>query len=168
MTSRGRSIEQTSHRLIRDALRETLRQAMRTNSGTAGGIDSIEGRATAVLYTLLLQHPIDQRGRCRSCRGATAMIGLRRCRVHLTAHDWLLRQPDKAALLSRLARELGLGTVPLPGAGSPPDRSLLTIKARDTEPCDPPTTAHQTPVAGPAEGDRRDRPSSPYPHEQLD
>jgi hypothetical protein len=134
MTSGGRSIEQTNHRLIRDALREALRQAMRAGSGAAGGIDSIECRATAVLYTLLLEHPIDQRGRCRSCRGSGAIIGLRRCRVHFTAHDWLLLQPDKATLLSHLARELGLGAAPPPGAGSLPDRSLLTITSRAVEP----------------------------------
>lgn len=134
MASRGRSVEQTSRRLIRHALREALLRARRASAGAAGGIDSIEGRATAVLYTLLLQHPIDQRGRCRSCRGSLAIIGLRRCRVHLAAHDWLLRQPDKAALLAHLARELGLGSVPPPGAGSPPDRSLLTITPRTVEP----------------------------------
>ncbi|MBV9013801.1 MAG: hypothetical protein JO272_17480 [Pseudonocardiales bacterium] len=127
MNSRGWTVEQTNHRLIRNALREALRQAMRAGSGAAGGIDSIEGRAAAVLYTLLLQHPIDQRGRCRSCRGSGAIIGLRRCRVHFTANDWLLLQPDRAALLTHLACELGLGTV-LPPGTSPPDRSLLTIK----------------------------------------
>jgi hypothetical protein len=141
MTSRGRTVDQISHRLMCDALRGFLRQAVRAGPGAVEGIGSIGCRASAVLYTLLLDHPIDRRGRCWSCRHPSAMIGLRRCQIHLTASYWLLLQPDKAMLLSQLACELGLGTAPPLGAGCPSDRSLLTITARiEPKPCNPPTT----------------------------
>lgn len=88
------SMPATSHRLVCDALRQALQ------AGPAGGPGSIRYRACAVLYSLLLDHPLDQRGRCRSCRRSGAMIGLRRrpCRIHLRASYWLLRQPDEALL----------------------------------------------------------------------
>lgn len=80
------------------------------------------------------------------------MIGLRRCRIHLTATTWLLLQPDETTLRSHLASELGLGATPLPAARRPPARTLLTITARtapratdtppriDIRPRDPPAT----------------------------
>ncbi|MGH3976311.1 MAG: hypothetical protein ACRDS9_23760, partial [Pseudonocardiaceae bacterium] len=98
----GWTIEQTSHRLVCDA----LRQAVAAGPGDdASGIDSIRYRAAAVLYTLLLDHPLDRRGRCRSCRRSGAMIGPRRrpCRIYLRASYWLLRPPDEAEALRRLA-----------------------------------------------------------------
>lgn len=138
MTGRGQTVDQISHRLMCDALRETLRQAVQAGPNAAEGISSIGCRAAAVLYSLLLDHPIDRRGRCRSCRSRRhedALLGIRGCRIHLTAGYWLLFQPDKAILLSHLACELGLASAqPLrtraPGAGNPPARSLLTVTAR--------------------------------------
>jgi hypothetical protein len=108
MTSRGRTVDQISHRLVCDALCGFLRQAAKAGPNAVDGIGSIGCRASAVLYTLLLDHPIDRRGRCWSCRHFGAMIGLRRCRIHITASYWLLLQPDKTMLLSHLACELGL------------------------------------------------------------
>ena len=58
------------------------------------------------------------------------MIGRPRCRIHLTASYWLLRQPDKAQLLSHLVGELGPDTAP-PGTGSSPDHSGPTPTARN-------------------------------------
>lgn len=119
----GWTVEQTSHRLAGDAVLAVLRQTL--PAGPAGGFDSIQYRACAVLYSLLLDHPLDQRGRCRSCRRSGAMIGLRRrpCRIHLRARYWLLRQPDEAVAPWQLASELGFGLVPdgrlLVGAPSP-------------------------------------------------
>jgi hypothetical protein len=55
-TSRGRTVDQISHRLMCDALRGFLRQAMKAGPGAAEGIGSIGCRASAVLYTLLLDH----------------------------------------------------------------------------------------------------------------
>ncbi|MGH3898876.1 MAG: hypothetical protein ACRDTA_11625 [Pseudonocardiaceae bacterium] len=119
VTSTGWTVDQTSHRLVCDLLRDVLGQ---TGPG-AEEVGSILYRASAVLYLLLLDHPIDQRGRCRSCPRPGAVIGFRRrlCRIHLRARYWLLRQPDNAMLLSHLADDPGRGTAP--GAGNPPDRS---------------------------------------------
>ena len=97
----GWTIEQISYRLVCHA----LRQALQAGPNAASGIDSIRYRAAAALYTLLLDHPLDRRGRCRSCRRCGAMIGPRRrpCRIHLRASYWLLRQPDAPAAPWHLA-----------------------------------------------------------------
>jgi hypothetical protein len=157
-TSRGRTVDQISYRLMCDALRGFLRRAVKAGPGAVEGINSIGCWASAVLYTLLLDHPVDRQGRCRSCRRSNAMIRLPRCQIRIIASNWLLHQPDQATLLSHLANELGLGTAPPLGAGPPPDRSLLTITARinpgdtdvlpqiGTEPRDPSTPRHPTPA----------------------
>jgi hypothetical protein len=126
VTSRGRTVDQTSHRLVCEALRETVR----AGPGALERVGSVRYRASAVLYLLLLEHPIDRRGRCRSCPGV--MIGLRPrpCQIHLRASDWLLHHPDEALLLSHLARELGTGRVPPRAAAGTPHRSGLTVRAR--------------------------------------
>ncbi|PZS40818.1 MAG: hypothetical protein DLM62_00855 [Pseudonocardiales bacterium] len=87
---------------------------MAAGPSTASGIDSIRYRAAAVLYTLLLDHPLDRRGRCRCCRRSGALIGPRRrpCRIHLRASYWLLCQPDAVAAPRHLADALDLGAVP--------------------------------------------------------
>ncbi|MGH3687588.1 MAG: hypothetical protein ACRDRU_00030 [Pseudonocardiaceae bacterium] len=107
MTSTGRTVAQTSHRLVREALRET----MRAGPGTLGRIGSIRYRASAVLYLLLLEHPIDWRGYCRSCPGVMTGLRPRPCQIHFRASDWLLHHSDEA-LLSHLARKFGAGSVP--------------------------------------------------------
>lgn len=163
VTSRGQTVDQTSHQLMCDALRGVLLRAVHAGLGALDGIGSIQCQASAVLYLLLRDHPIDRRGRCRSCRRSGVMVGLRRrcCRIHLTASYWLLRQPDKAQLLSHLAGELGLDTAPPHGAGSPPDQSGPAPTARndpsdtdvlpriETEPLDPRIPPHQTPAVPP-------------------
>ncbi|HET9255522.1 MAG TPA: hypothetical protein VFO16_10005 [Pseudonocardiaceae bacterium] len=105
MTTHGWTVHQTRHRLIRDTLRESLL----AGPGTVERPGSTRYWASAVLYLLLLSHPIDRRGRCRSCRRSGEMIGLRRrpCRVHLQAGYWLRHQPGEALLLAQLADELG-------------------------------------------------------------
>ncbi|MGH3936766.1 MAG: hypothetical protein ACRDS1_17590 [Pseudonocardiaceae bacterium] len=107
MTRKGRTIEQTSYRRVCDA----LRQAVAAGPHAASGIEEIRYRAAAVLYTLLLDHPLDWRGHCRSCRRSGAMIGPRRrpCRIHLRASYWLLCQPDAATAARHLADALDLG-----------------------------------------------------------
>lgn len=119
MTSNSLTVNQTSHRLVCDALRGVLRQLTQVGPDAVEEIGSILYRVSAVVYTLLLDHPIDRRGRCRSCRRPGTIIGLRRrpCRIYLKASYWLLRQPDAAILLSHLADDLGLTTVP--GTGTP-------------------------------------------------
>lgn len=139
-----------------DALRGILRRAVHAGPGAVDGIGSIQCQATAVLYLLLGDHAIDRRGCCQSCRRSGAMVGPRRCRIHLTASYWLLRQPDQVLLLSHLADELGLDTAP-PGSGRPPGQSSPTrmapIDRRDTDvlpqietpPLDPPTSTTPDP-----------------------
>lgn len=107
VTKASGTVDQTGHRLLCD----TLREAVRAGPGAADRISSIRYRALVVLYTLLLDHPIDRRGRCRSCRLPGALIGFRRrpCRIHLRVSCWLLRQSDEALLLSQLVDELEQG-----------------------------------------------------------
>jgi hypothetical protein len=123
MRSVTSTVNQTSYRLICGALRGILRQAARVDPTAGKEIDSILYRASAVLYELLLDHPIDRRGRCRSCRRPGARITLRRrtCLIHLRASYGLLRQPDMTTLLAHLGDDPGPGTASLPGAGTPPD-----------------------------------------------
>jgi hypothetical protein len=127
-------------------------------------------RVSAVLYLLLLDHPIDRRGRCRSCRRPGARIALRRrsCLIHLRANYWLLRQPDKAILLAHLADHLGLDHASAPSATTPPDRSSRTMtalidpRATDVLPtavsdvADPPQTPTVAPRLRPADSLERD------------
>ncbi len=100
IVGRRSSVRQTSHALLGETLRDALRTGGRgTEVGTAW-------RASAALYALLGDHPIDHRGRCRSCRRPDTRIGRgrRRCRVFIAASYWL-RQPDEF-LLRHLAHDL--------------------------------------------------------------
>ncbi|MGH3896923.1 MAG: hypothetical protein ACRDTA_01465 [Pseudonocardiaceae bacterium] len=108
MTRKDLTVDQTSHRLIRDALRRELCRAVQAGPGAVEGIGSVRCQASAVLCTLLRDHSIDQQGRCRSCPHPGTIIGLRRrpCRIYLRASYWMLRQPDQTMLLSHLADEL--------------------------------------------------------------
>ncbi|MGH3928390.1 MAG: hypothetical protein ACRDTF_00255 [Pseudonocardiaceae bacterium] len=74
-------------------------------------------RACAALYSLVEGHPVDRRGRCRSCRRPGAVLGRarRRCQVRVSACYWL-HQPDETLLLSLLARELNQHPAPSEGA----------------------------------------------------
>ncbi len=97
----GPSVHQISYDLLREALRGDLLVAIDSD-----GLGSAQGRASAALYTLLNDHPIDRRGRCRCCRRRGAVFGRsrRNCRVYLVARFYL-HQPDDV-LLWRLAGEL--------------------------------------------------------------
>ncbi len=101
---------QVNHDALCEALRGVLLVAVESGPSAADGINSIQCRACAALYALLTDHPVDQRGRCRSCRppGAVLKFGRRRCRVHSKARVWL-QQPAQF-LCSQLAHELGLPT----------------------------------------------------------
>jgi hypothetical protein len=108
-SSNSLTVDQTSYRLVCDALRGVLRPLVQDGPGAVEEVGSILFRASAVLYTLLLDHPIDRQGRCRSCRRSGTVIGLRRrpCRIYLRANYWLLRQPDEAFLFSHLPTTWG-------------------------------------------------------------
>ncbi|MGH3854672.1 MAG: hypothetical protein ACRDR6_14475 [Pseudonocardiaceae bacterium] len=71
-------------------LRTTLREAMRA----ARGVSSVEYRASAALDALLAAHPVNQQGRCESCRPET-LLSLRRppCLIFVTALYWLRQLP---------------------------------------------------------------------------
>lgn len=110
MSTAGRrpSVHQTSYALLCQRLRGLLVNAVRAGPRAAGGVGSVPCRASATLYMLLVGHPVDRRGRCRSCWGPGAVLGLRRrfCRVRIAADYWLHQRPE--FLHSSLARELEL------------------------------------------------------------
>ncbi|MDQ2791675.1 MAG: hypothetical protein DLM60_14315 [Pseudonocardiales bacterium] len=91
-------------------------------SGDRGAVRTV-AQASATLYVLLLEHPLDRRGRCPSCRPPAAVFGRRRrpCRIHLLTGFYLLYPGD--FLLSYLAAELGLG--PLALSGEPETTEVL-------------------------------------------
>ncbi len=102
----GPSVCQTNHDLLCRLLRKVLVDGVQAGRGAAGGIGSVECRAVATLYMLLMDHPIDRRGRCRSCRRPGAVFGprWRRCRVHIKANLYL-HQLDEVLLQRLLAHE---------------------------------------------------------------
>lgn len=135
------SVRETSYRLLCEVLRRVLVEAVESGPGAVG---SVPHRAMAALYGLLLNHPVDRRGRCRSCRRPGAVLGRRRrrCRVHVEATYWL-HQPDEKFLLSHLAREFGLAD---------PQRSdrddTVGLPAVDSRPCSP-HAVPQSPAVSP-------------------
>lgn len=154
----GPSVYQTSHDLLCQVLRKVLVDVVQAGRGAAGGIGSVECQAVATLYMLLMDHPIDRRGRCRSCRRPGAVFGSRwrRCQVYGKANVWL-HQPDEALLLRLLAHELGLAAAPRPATGvasgrapasDPGDTDMLPAIAADrpTEPLRTPAVP-STPTA---------------------
>ncbi len=88
------------------ALRGVLLAAVQPGPGTQEGIDSMSYRACAALYSLLVDHPVDRWGRCRSCSGVRLGLGRRFCRVRAKAQLWL-RLPAEL-LASFVDSELGL------------------------------------------------------------
>ncbi|MEO7195419.1 MAG: hypothetical protein ABIZ05_11445 [Pseudonocardiaceae bacterium] len=86
-------------------MRAVLRAAVQSPSGV-GGIGSVESRAVVTLCSLLRDHPVDQWGRCRSCRRPGSVFGSRwrQCQVYGKAM-LCLRQLDEVLLLSLLADE---------------------------------------------------------------
>jgi hypothetical protein len=106
----GRTVQQTSYDLVCQLLRGFLRDAVQSARDGRGEVGSVACRATATLYGLLLDHPVDRRGRCRSCRRPGEVLGWRRrrCRVHRQAH-FHLHHPDDAFFLGHLVRTLAGG-----------------------------------------------------------
>jgi hypothetical protein len=114
---------QTSHDSLCLMLRKGLVDGVRARRGSADGISSVESQAVLTLDSLLRDQPVDQWGRCRSCRRPRSV---RRARwhhgqVHSTATLGLHRL-DEVLLLSLLADELGLATAPPPMAPGPARR----------------------------------------------
>ena len=113
-------MHQTSHELLREALRGGLAAAVGSGRGD-GEIGSIPCRASAALYALLGDHPVDQRGRCRSFRGLCTRLGRRGrvCRVLVAARFYLYQPEDM--LLCLLASELDQSAASPPNADAAPD-----------------------------------------------
>ncbi|MBV8542956.1 MAG: hypothetical protein JO268_20890 [Pseudonocardiales bacterium] len=116
----GSSGYQTSRNPLCQVLCEVLVDGVRAGRGAAGGIGSVPFRACAALYGLLLDHPVDEWGRCRSCRRPGSVFGSRwrHCQVHGKA-TLCLRQLDEVLLLSLLASEWELAVAPPPEAPGP-------------------------------------------------
>lgn len=149
MITRGRTASQMSYALACEALRKVLGDALRAGPGE-DGVGSVALRGCAALYALLLDHPVDRRGRCRSCRRPGVVIGLRRrrCRVLRAAHFALRQSGD--FLASHLAGDLGLPAPPVQTPAAPPPPIL---------PGGFPTAGRPDPERGGA-GERPDRPRS--------
>jgi hypothetical protein len=146
----GPSVCQTNHALLCRLLRKILIDGAQAGCDADGGIRSVQFRASAALYALLLAHPLDQQGCFRSCPSPSAVFGYRRrCWVHRQTSYWL-RQPADF-LHSRLANEWGLAAPSLPSvalrptgttAAGRPIRMALTRCPRSRPPIQP----LQTPV----------------------
>ncbi|MGH3916020.1 MAG: hypothetical protein ACRDTC_21820 [Pseudonocardiaceae bacterium] len=98
---------------------------------------SVSWRACAALYSLVEEHPVDRRGRCRSCRGPGALLGWgrRRCQVRVWACFWL-HQPDETLLLGLLARELDQHSASSPGVEEQADPVPQTLTVPRPPPSD--------------------------------
>lgn len=116
---------QVSYTLLCQELRGELRERM-----VPGEAESVGCRAVAALYALLLEHPVDRRGRCSSCAWSSVVFGRRhRCRIYRVARYWL-HQPRAETLVSSLASELGLSIPPPPVERPEPGWPGLTITER--------------------------------------
>ncbi len=99
-----RDAYQTEHSQLRELLRKFL-VAEAESPRDAGGCGQVGCGAVAALESLLAAHPVDRRGRCRSCRGP-GWPGRRRqvCMVYRKAHFWLRQLTE--VMLSHLVREV--------------------------------------------------------------
>ena len=99
-----RDAYQTEHSLLRELLRKFLVAEVEP-SRDEGGCDQVMCGAVAALDSLLAAHPVDRRGRCRSCRGP-GWPGHRRqvCMVYRKAHFWLRQLTE--VVFFHLVREM--------------------------------------------------------------
>lgn len=121
------SVHPSEYQISRDLLREALRDSLlaAVEPGRGEGIDSVPYRASAALYALLGHHPIDWRGRCRSCRARRTAIGRRR-RVYqvLVAARFYLHQPELLLLWHLASKSDERNQSP---AVSPPPASAVPL-----------------------------------------
>ncbi|MDQ3761164.1 MAG: hypothetical protein M3460_05540, partial [Actinomycetota bacterium] len=114
------------------------------SSRNAGGFDAVGCGAGAALDALLAAHPVDRRGRCRSCR-RQGWLRNRVCLVYVEAHYWLSQPTSRVQ--PHLVSELGVELAPLPDAADPEGTAVLP--RIEPEPSDSSTCSLQTPAVPP-------------------
>ena len=102
----GPSGYQASRDPLCQVLRAVVADKERAGRGAADGVGSVECRAMVALYSLLMDHVVDQWGRCRSCRRPGSVFGVRwrPCEVRSKA-SLCLDRLDEVLLLELLADE---------------------------------------------------------------
>lgn len=95
---------QTSYDLMCRTLRSVLRDGVQGGQDGADGIRSVQFRASAALYGLLVDHPIDRWGRCRSCRRRGAVLGRTEPTLSGTHEGPALASPSRRSVSSDAAR----------------------------------------------------------------
>jgi len=123
-TSSGRA-----HRAVPRMSMRVLLDGAQAGPGAADGIGSVQVRASATLYGLLMDHPIDRQGRLPVLPTPGAFERRRRCWVHVHACHWL-HHPDIQFLPSQLANEFGLASTGA-AATKPDDTDVLSAIAAD-------------------------------------
>lgn len=108
MTRTSPSVDQAIYDALYTTLRRVLRTGVHAGAGTEEGLDSFLCRVVGALYALLMDHPIDRNGRCRSCRRPGSVLGRHRqdCGVYEEVSYWL-GEPEKH-LRERMAYQWGL------------------------------------------------------------
>ncbi len=145
MPGMNKNVHQIEHDLLRELLRRFLMAEVQSSRG-AGRCGRVVCGAVATLDSLLADHPVDRRGRCRLCRrpGGPGRRP-RMCVVFRKAHYWL-RQPTHR-VLAHLAGEWGVDLAPLPEVADPEATEVLPRVEPDLS--DPPTDPLQTPAIPP-------------------
>lgn len=112
MTRTSPSVDQAIYDALYTTLRRVLRTGVHAGAGTEEGLDSFLCRVVGALYALLMDHPIDPNGRCRSCRRPGSVLGRHRqdCGVYEEVSYWL-GEPEKH-LRERMAYQWGLTRQP--------------------------------------------------------
>ena len=155
LTTEATASAPSAHQVSYGWLCEVLRGAVQAEAASGPGIGTIECRATAALNALLAAHPVDRRGRCRSCRrpGALWGRGRRTCLIYWTVHYWLFQPVE--ALRFRLNPELQVHMVaPLPANAVDEDvTEALPRSSRHL--AEPRTEPFQTPAVPPPLPPRR-------------
>jgi hypothetical protein len=112
MTRTSPSVDQAIYDALYTTLRRVLRTGVHAGAGAEEGLDSFLCRVVGALYALLMDHPIDRNGRCRSCRRPGSVLGRHRqdCGVYEEVSYWL-GEPEKH-LRERMAYQWGLTRQP--------------------------------------------------------
>jgi hypothetical protein len=113
---------QTEHSLLRKVLRRFLVAKLESSRAT-GESGQVACGAAAALDSLLAAHPLDRRGRCRSCQRPGWLGRRQRCLVYVEARYWL-RQPAHR-VQAHLANELGVDPPTPPDAADPEATDVL-------------------------------------------